>query len=343
VGWSFGLFARKQASLSDLILAFLLLLIAIGLNPSVILMAGFAACVVYLLDRRSKFLGFAVLAVAIFLFWRFVSLTIDIPKNTSYQVFSLAYLYQGMSEASSGYMTERLFHLWPLWCFFAASFYLTRGQALPGDARMIMWLLGLFALAWWSLFLSNKWVALNSFHFRYFYPSVVILIVLLSVKLTQLILALPMRAITPAMLVFSSVIGLILLSPVLVKRRVDTNEYRGIDQYVTTKQARIVAGAYWEAWNVVYQARRHSGWGIPAVPVYGAAQRGEVNKPEMDSLISQDQRAGRFTKAVCIGSDINSCLGQLSIATSYAWRLVEQGQCDRQCYLFEVVPGKLMP
>jgi hypothetical protein len=346
LGWAVTLLLKRKNVATDFLIITLLILVSIGLNPSILIAAFGITVSIFMFDRRPKLVGFAALAVGMFSFWGYVSSANALGvhhDNYAYSVFKPELLLTGLKASVSQFHDAN--GRWSWLGLLIAAFvigFVVRTPKPSLRASVYLGLLGAFAVAWWVLFSMNQWVSMNLFTFRYYYPSIMVVLIVISLRFTQLFQKLPEKGQVAVSLILLVVILVVLIKPVILPKgdvdiafdNVDT-AFDNIDKYVAAQHAPIVAGDYWQVWPAVF--RLNSASGRVDKPIYGAATRGLVMRPEMDSRIATDLRAKMTTKAVCIGANVNGCLDELLANTSFSWRLVEKGDCLDQCYLFEVL------
>ena len=148
--------------------------------------------------------------------------------------------------------------------------------------------LGAFALAWWVLFAMSSYVSRNEFHFRYFFPTILTLLVLISFTLTEALLALNERMSLLASGAVLSVILSIIITPYKpVVYWHSSGVFDSVGQYVATTNSRILTGGYWQVWPALFRIQstnnRKDAEGKPWI--FAAASRGKVNQAEMDTRV----------------------------------------------------------
>jgi hypothetical protein len=201
--------------------------------------------------------------------------------------------------------------------------------------------MGAFALTWWMIFSMSSYVSRNEFHFRYFFPTLLALLVFISFTLADFLLALKERLLVLAVGAVPIVILAILITPYKpISDWHSSGVFDSVGQYLRATESRILTGGYWQVWPALFRIQstdnRKDAEGKPWV--YAAASRGKVNRAEMDSLIVRELREGRMTTAVCIGAETEQCLNELTINTSFDWQFVKEGNCfTMKCYLYRVI------
>lgn len=217
---------------------------------------------------------------------------------------------------------------------------LIKKHIIPKQVQLLIVLLTMFALFWWCLFSMSDWATRNNFHFRYFFPSILIALVLISMSISYALLSMPMQLHMPLAVVLLVLLGVLAARPVMpMKYWHSSGGFDGVGQYMDLKQARILAGGYWQVWPALFRIQSITSHKHPdgSPRLYGAAFRGSVNKAEMDSLIIREMKQGKVSTAVCIGAEPDQCVNELVANTSFKWTYVEQGHCGiTKCHLLQV-------
>lgn len=343
MGWSWLLICNNRIDGLKAIVVFLLMLVAVGINPSIMLVA-WACFVVYFFYRQNlKSLSLPILATGLFFFWQYLSSGVNAPHEDYSKFSQTAVFFENLRSTLNNFSqeTERLpltFAL--LGVSIVLLIILIKKHVIPKQVQLLIVLLTLFALFWWCLFSMSDWVTRNNFHFRYFFPSILILLVLISMSISYALLTMPMQLHLPLALVLLVLLGVLAVRPIMpMKYWHSSGGFDGVGQYMDLKQARILAGGYWQVWPALFRIQSITSHKHPdgSPRLYGAAFRGSVNKAEMDSLIIREMRQGKISTAVCIGAEPDQCVNELVANTSFKWTYVEQGNCGiTKCHLLHV-------
>lgn len=284
-----------------------------------------------------------MLATGLFFFWQYLSSGVN-AQHEDYSKFSqTAVFFENLRSTLNNFSqeTERLpltFAL--LGVSIVLLIILIKKHVIPKQVQLLIVLLTLFALFWWCLFSMSDWATRNNFHFRYFFPSILILLVLISMTISYALLTMPMQLHLPLALVLLVLLGVLAVRPIMpMKYWHSSGGFDGVGQYMDLKQARILAGGYWQVWPALFRIQSITSHKHPdgSPRLYGAAFRGSVNKAEMDSLIIREMRQGKISTAVCIGAEPDQCVNELVANTSFKWTYVEQGNCGiTKCHLLHV-------
>ena len=343
MGWSWLLICHNRIDGLKMIVVFLLMLVAVGINPSIMLItwATLVICLFYI--RNWKVFILPILATGLFFFWQYLSSGVNAPHEDYSKFSQTAVLLNNLKATLNNFSqeTERLpvtFAL--LGLSIAILIVLIKKSVIPKRVQLLMALLTLFALFWWCLFSMSDWATRNNFHFRYFFPSILILLVLISMSISYAVLSMPMQLHMPLAVVLLVLLGVLAVKPVMpMKYWHSSGGFDGVGKYMDSKQARILAGGYWQVWPALFRIQSITSHKHPdgSPRLYGAAFRGSVNKAEMDSLIIREMKQGKVSTAVCIGAEPAQCVNELVTNTSFKWTYVEQGHCGiTKCHLLQV-------
>ena len=339
-GWSCFLLIKNKLSLWDFAGACLFQFVAMGLNPSILIAS--CAFVVFRIffDRRFRIALAPVLSVCMFLFWNALSARIDYPDRIHYMEFNPAKLWHGLNASLELFnaATGGLQRLSGLLLVALISLFVVRTPRLSVQAKCFLVLLGGFAVLWWMVFATNVWVEINLYFYRYFFPTIMIALSLISIAATRLARVLP--AVFRSLVIWVAIAATLVVSsaPAFSFSAVrDYDAYDKIQTYAIEKQAQFISGDYWKIWTTVFFLTKattnptHQN----LAPVFGAGYRGAGNRPQMDGAIVRNMRAGRESRAVCAGADTQQCIDALEGMTSFRWVKIEDGQCAEKCYLFK--------
>lgn len=343
MGWSWLLVCHHRIDGLKTIIVFLLMLVAVGINPSIMLIT-WAILVIYLFFRKNlKIFILPILATGLFFFWQYLSNGVNAPHEDYSKFNQTALLFQSLKATINNFSQEtaRLPVTFALLGLSIALFIaLIKKSVIPKRVQHLMVLLTLLALFWWCLFTMSDWVTRNNFHFRYFFPSILILLVLISMSISYALLSMPTQLHMPFAVALFFLISAIAVKQIMpMKNWNSSGSFDGVGQYMDLKEARILAGGYWQVWPALFRIQsithhKHTD-GHPRL--YGAAFRGSVNRAEMDSLIIREQKQGKVSTAVCIGAEPDQCVNELVANTSFKWTYVEQGHCGiTRCHLLQV-------
>jgi hypothetical protein len=282
-----------------------------------------------------------LLTLLFFGFWQYASKT-SLAGHEDYAQLSVELLPKGLL-GSVKHFTESTETLALTVSLLAITLILNainfKGTSRVRANPMIV-VIGAFALTWWMIFSMSSYVSRNEFHFRYFFPTLLALLVFISFTLADFLLALKERIRVLAVGAVYAVILAIIITPYKpISYWHSSGVFDSVGQYLRATESRILTGGYWQVWPALFRIQstdnRKDAEGRPWV--YAAASRGKVNRAEMDSLIVQESRQGKTTSAVCIGAQTEQCPNELTINTSFNWQFVEEGNCfTMKCYLFRV-------
>ncbi len=310
--------------------------IAVGLNPSVILVAGFLA-LIQLVRRRqwARWISFGVVWLVWFAIWlrlsaAFPGLPGPTPGNShEYLSFSLQTFGTGavrsVGTIYAALAPTRLVVLVVIAC--VATLLLSAPRRAALLQRLILTVL--FATLYWTLFAGNQWVADNGFHFRYFFPVVLAVPVAIAAPIAAALLTVPLPlsargankalALTTAGLaVAASFVG-----PLTAPSQSEViSATKPTADYARANNVTFVAGSYWALWPVLLQTLEDG-----RTAAYGIGSRTDGDAAAypaaLDRALADPQSPPR---AICVGQAVSTCLTFLDYWTRPGWREVA-GNC----------------
>lgn len=337
LGWALLLMLASPTTGWNLVGSAIFIFLSLGLNPSILISGIALTSVIVFLTGRTKLLWMLVLIGGVFLFWSLVLR--DTPQGADpYSNFTLQTLIAGIPESLQLFQraTNGLSKLVFVLCI-ALALEVTQLKRLRAQQYFIVVFFLLFALGWWLLFCANTWVARNLYYYRYFFPSIVIVLGYGSLNFVRLVIGTFGTLLYPLALISFLLICALVIEP--PSRLSNYKNYGGrfaeVEQYVQVNDASIVSGGYWDVWPAVFRINLNA-FRDQNPRVYGTAFRSGPTRAELDSMVARTIRSGGKPRSVCIAMDQAHCLEQLNRDTSYEWRLISVSNCFENCFLFEV-------
>ncbi len=342
LGWAWSVLIKRKLELFSFCAVFFLMFVATGMNPSILLVSCASFVMFFTFVPKWKIFIIPVLAGGFFFFWLFLSKHSNVPHENYVQFNNIGMLSEGLRSSLLSFEqgTERLNILVAMVSAGVLVKLLAFKNILKSRVNLLMLMALVFALFWWMIFALSSWASRNDFHFRYFYPTLLTVIVFISLQITEIFFSLKNKFLFSILGFLLAAISLIIVRPYIpMPYWHSSNGYDGVGQYMSATNSRILTGGYWQVWPALFRIqstdRRKDVDGTPWF--YGASYRGKVNQAEMDSLIVREMHQGKKTSAVCIGADPAQCLIELSTNTSFSWKFVKEGNClIPKCYLLEV-------
>jgi hypothetical protein len=330
-----GYLAAPALSWPRRIVAFSALFLGAGLNPSLLLVAGaICACALPCWPQYWKRLletGCAAFIACVF--WLLLSRSFPGPRG--YGAFEFAQLPAHLVGAYSAIWIALDAPMLAILCG-SAGIALLFAFALPNVTarRPAIWLipslLAVFAVGYFVLLAGNRWVVLNGWHFRYFYPVTLALIVAIATPLIVLALrAPPALRILITVLVLAAV-PLRLAAPwTPIEQLPPFARVLPVVEEARAKDVRLVAGSYWVVWPAVFLLHRDGlAFGIEE-------ERGIANGGQVRRLLDAEQRTGRASRIICLDGETERCLHQAGVVTHREWR-VSAEPCTGGCRIMEL-------
>ena len=342
LGWAWAILIKRKLELISFCTIFFLILVATGMNPSIMLVGCASYLIFFTYVPKWKIITVPVVGVICFFFWLFLSKNSNVSHEDYVQFNNIGMLSEGLRATLLSFEqgTERLNILIVMVSAGVLVKLLTFKNILNSRANLLMLIALVFAIFWWMIFSLSSWASRNDFHFRYFYPTLLIVIVFISLQITEVFFTLRNKFLFPILGFLLVAICLIIVRPYIpMPYWHSSNGYDGVGQYMSSTNSRILTGGYWQVWPALFRVQSTDNRkDVDDAPwFYGASYRGKVNQAEMDSLIVREMHQGKKTSAVCIGAEPDQCVIELSANTSFSWKFVKEGNClIPKCYLLEV-------
>ncbi len=324
---------------------------AMGLNPTTVLGAMFIG-LLELLRRRGdatwkshalvrilRWAAWAVLWGAWFLVWQWLSARYGGRSGPGPEPV-LPYFSFSLGQFSTNITTSATTIL--------LSFRGTRFVVLIGLALLALMVLdaerraalmrrfalaGGFVLAYWTLFTGNAYVALNGFHFRYFFPVLIFVVLCLAAPLAAVLVGWPQTVdvsqtwrdrlrlqktvgrVVPAV-VATLVAAAAIAGPL---RAPDTapvlTETKATGDFAVQHGIRFVSGYYWDMWPTLWEGLKA---GRTALYVTGVKSGG--NPAGYKEAFAQElTRTGGHPRAMCVNLAVSECTPFLDYWTAPGW------------------------
>jgi hypothetical protein len=305
------------------------LLTAIGLNPSVLILtlitSGF---MVGLADRRGAIFIAGTMVIGL-VGWSALS-----RFAPAYPIPYVGLTVDNLSAALVASVTSMAWVIrLPVLAAFCALIVVLIWSRLSSASNLRVYLvmisLLVFALVWWIGFSANTWVKQNGYHFRYFFPVLIIGCVAITLQVFCYLLPQSKRIKD-----FCAVGCVALILTYLVREPVAFSDYSIFAQvqplvsYAQSNGLRFIAGDYWVVWPTVFRLldRRESAFGLTA--------RASGNARKMRQALDRGILAEGSGKALCLGSDEKQCAKDAEALTGRRWT-VTIDRCGGACSVIE--------
>jgi hypothetical protein len=314
------------------------MVVALGVNPSVVLLAGFFAFTAVLRERRYlRWVAYLALFAIFLVVWTLLShqfggqATSDAEPAPSYFGFSLSDFRVGFA-AAIGSVVE---HLRPLRTVGLVLVALGATIALSSPLRARMTLYGAhfawFTVLYVTLFAGNSWVAQNAFFFRYFFP--LLLLILMAVALPIAGVALeyldrtapaesPQRSVRRGSLATAFGLAAVVLALVgTVSMPQNAGVFRAGEKtqaYAASHEVRFLSGAYWNMFPLMHGLLVG---GRDAVFV--AAEKSGGSRERYEQALDDELSRNGMAQALCVNESVESCVSFLEAWTRPGWRALD--------------------
>lgn len=307
--------------------ASVLVFVAVGLNPSSVLVVAVLALVeVFRTRRLGRWIGLGsawLLAVIVWMILadRFGGEPGPFPEPPhDYFGFDLGLASAEMvNSATSVLNAVRPLRTAGTLALACAAMLLLRVDVLGRLLRRIA-VVALFLLGYLILFAGNSWVALNGYHFRYFFPLVLALAVGPGMVLAAGLLTVRLpRRVPVAIAAIASLAAATgpLQAPWNVPILTETEQTA---RFAAQENATFISGSYWSAWPVFHQLL-DDGRRAAFLVTYKSGGDPSAYRQALDRKASE---GGGPPLALCINYQIAECVRYLDYKTRPGWRETER-------------------
>lgn len=303
--------------------------LAIGLNPSVILGVGVLAVGQMIRARQwIRWPAFGLLWLAGLASWMLIAARNppeDGPTEAAdpdYYSFHPDLLTAGskraVSEIANAFVTTPTKLLVVL--------ALLALMVLPATVRnailiRIAALVG-FAVAYGVFFTGNAWVAQNGWGVRYYFPVVLIGVIVVAAPIAAALLRLPTRDAVP-IAIAATACALTCIGPQTPPAQAPVlTEVAPTADFARSADIHYVAGNYWYVWPIVdhlLDAGRDAAFGI--------TMRSDGDEAAYRVPFDRDLAAGRRPQALCVNDSPDTCATFLNYWTEPGWSTTPVGDC----------------
>lgn len=309
--------------------------VAMGLNPSVVLVAAFLAAVEMVRRRQwIRWPAFGAVWVVWFAIWQMLSEwfggnagPIPEPEQT-YFAFSPTLFIQefprSVGTIVAVFSPTRLVVLMAVACLCA----LTLNRARRADLLPRFALVMLFAVGYFTLFAGNPWVASNGYMFRYFYPVVLAFVVILAAPIGAALLGVRVPAaqpfVRPAIAAGAAVAcAASLAGPLIPPSQAPVlQQVQATADFARENDIHFMSGYYWDMWPLLHRTLVD---GRTSAFVTGYKSGGDP--AAYLARFDEDLASGSPPRAICVNESIDYCATYLDYWTRPGWGEVPGEGC----------------
>lgn len=312
--------------------ALVCLFAAIGLNPSIALVA-LSLAVLWLVGLPMRRAAVIFIAALVSLgAWLALSRLGPSPPYSYFGiglgsiVGDLAGALDGMLEAAS---PVGLVVVAALLVFGA---FAGLGSPHPLRERYALLFLSALAVGWWIAFATNEWVkTANQSHFRFFSVS----ILALAIAAALLLFSFARDGGQRMKMLFAAVCAAIVVGclwrvPVAWQRYEVVENVRPYVDFAERNDISFVVGDYWLTWPAVFELIRRG------KPGFGLAWRGEGNRAAVAVAIEQALRNGKRPRALCIAEPASDCIDAAGRVSGFQWVETSDSCPAESCLVIQV-------
>jgi hypothetical protein len=325
----------KRREWWSLVSAGALIGLALGVNPSVVLLAALLT-VVEMLRRHqwTRWLSFGLVWFVWAVIWLWLSREYagTVGPIPAFEFSYFGFLPDQFVSASATAVASVMgaFAVGPTAAIVAISSVAVlllgpdrRAALLPRFAIGV-----LFCIGYWTVITGNEWVGGNGYAFRYYYPVGLTLIVCLAAPLASALLTVRFRdgkglrrslvSCTAAAGCVASLVGpLTLPSDSYARRQVQDT----VDFAVANKVS-FVSGDYWEMWPIL-----HPLMDAGRTAAFGTGFKSGGDPAKYLHKLDSDLVSGDTPLALCVNQQVGDCLLYLEYWTRPGWILLAGRRC----------------
>lgn len=311
--------------------------VALGINPSVVLIAGFLALIQVLRTRQAlRWALFLGVLGGLFVGWSLLSnhfAMYPTPARAEAQSY-LSFSFDVFADGFRQSINNVVGHHRPIRTLVALLAALAALVLINDALRARLVFLGSFfagfTLLYVALFAGNEWVEMNGFNFRYFFPLQLLIVLATALPVTGAIIQVWARlrsaktgtwsrmpsglpiglALAGTALAFAGPLKLPQDAPILT--RDDATE-----QYARAHDITFISGNYWNMWPLMHGLLDG---GRDAVLVAGFKAEGDPD--HYRQVLDQDVQDRGTARALCVNEDVVTCANYLDYWTRLGWRPV---------------------
>lgn len=315
--WSALVYRQRASHPALVVIAALLVLLSLGINPANILIVLALFAFSAWTGGHRQWRGFALITAVGFALWTLLSVTNHVHAPSSYLVFTPRRLVDSLRRSlhdlqhAAVYVRRVVAAIAVLLALRIAA----GPPRLPEKLQRALLLSFAFSMAWWLFFLCNRWVQDNGSVFRYFFPLFFAPIICIA---TWLIGCIDDRQLSRLGLAVA--IACVLGFGVTVIRPwtplAKYSAFTAIAEPLHDAKAmhiRYFAGDYWLGWPLVFALRAEN------APAFGVFDRGVAVRDKMLAQLQADLRRGERPVALCVGAPLQTCQEQLRELVGGHW------------------------
>jgi len=310
-------------------------LLAGGLNPSLLIMSGTICIAVAISSPAYRTRALLALPVATFGCAVWLIIATLVPGPNFYVDFAPSAAWWNVGQAVTRLRSAYDPLGFRIGAWLALAFFVVarlRGQSDSAGPRLAMLAIA-FALGWLLLFAQSAWVAANAWHFRYFYPVILTVVILIA---TPLVVWIIREGRTTRIAATLALLGASVVLNLAPPRPFDEfSLFARLAENVAAARAQeiqFVAGDFWYVWPTVFLLQRHmQAFGLEDVRAIG-------NRDGVMRAIAELEQTGKTPRGLCLKYELDRCLRQASLLTDRSWRM-SPGSCGAGCTMIEITSG----
>lgn len=300
----------KKKSWYQLIFPVAALILAIGMNPSTVILAffGLMAASFYKKSMRDTIMYLLVCLIA-FLSWNFLS---NKYGGLRYYKFKLEILHTGIQKIAFnllGTVNLTVFFLLIGLILIGKIFFYDYKNTENLERRVLISYITssalLFSVGWLLLFGSSRWVEINQFSWRYFIFILFALIFIFELHLANFLSRLPAKKsmVLAAFAFFVTTLFFVISAP-----KIYFGDYKIFQRVniLTKPGGQLYSGDYWAVWPSVLRDMMNG------YEAYGLTYRGEANVKSAREFVLKKINGSGHADVFCLKDTVQNCISQVN-------------------------------
>lgn len=290
-----------------LIISFLMIFTATGLNPSTLIPVVFVAIGSVFYKKKIRFGELSLVTISVFSFviWNAVSKKYG---NMPYNDFKIEILLTGLEKVLNGLFSVINLPYLLLLIILISLFKIIYLIYFKNSSHNNLFSfcsssLVIFATSWFLFFSASRWVEMSLFVWRYFIFAIFAVLFMLSIYLLNFIEKLDNVKSWILTGTIFLLVSLSLISPIR-----SFSEYKVFQRVnsLTEPGSNLYAGDYWVVWPSVLRDMMHGH------EAYGLTFRGDANRATVGEYVRKRINQNGSVSVFCLNDQAENCINQVN-------------------------------
>lgn len=303
------LILNRKNNVWNYLLSIAAIVLAIGINPSVIIPAVFIAVAVIVYRRKISVSELILVFSSLisFFIWNFVSKQYG---TLPYNKFDINLLPIGLERVFNGFLTVfnlpvLLFLIGLLACIKLLFLLKRKGQRheVYDMENYIIYSIVIFSTIWFLLFSSSHWIEINLFSWRYFIFVIFGFLVVVAIEIGKIFNEMkPKYSIVLTGMFFLVTMTAIFSAPASFNNYAVFNHVNNLSK----PGNHLYSGDYWLVWPSVLRDL------MQGYEAYGLTHRGEANNEAAKQYVFEKIKNDGNVMVICLNDKPENCINQIN-------------------------------